>query len=100
MHSIHRTAPAERTEDRRVPDLARRYVQRAHLRFELLGVIDQRQEIGQRDQLAVVEPAADEARVVVASLLAIRHHVHAGPKLRGDCEARRVLGSGLERLVR
>jgi hypothetical protein len=73
-----RTASAERTEEAGMADFGRRHVQRAHLLFELLWILDERQEIGERDEMAVVEPPAHEARVVVAMLLTVRDDVDAG----------------------
>ena len=90
------TAPSERTEDGRMPDLGGGDVERLQLGAELLGVVDERQEIGQRDELAVVEPAAHEARVVVTALLAVGDHVDAGPELRVDGQAYGVVGGRLE----
>ncbi len=91
-----RTAPSQRTEDGRMPDLGGGDVERLQLGAELLGVVDERQEIGERDELAVVEPAAHEARVVVTALLAVGDHVDAGPELRVDGQAYGVVGGGLE----
>jgi len=51
--------------------LGSRHVERAHLALELLGVVDEREEVRERDELTVVEPPAHEARVVVAPLLAV-----------------------------
>ena len=60
------------------------------------GIVDQRQQVGERDQLAVVEAAADEAGVAVAPLLAVGDHVDAGPHLRVDGQPHRVVGRRLE----
>ena len=71
-------------------------VQRAQLGLELFRVIDQRQQIGQRDQLAVVQTAGDKAGVAVAPLLAVGDDIHASAFLRGDGQAHRVVGGLLE----
>jgi len=66
-----RPAPAEGPEERGMTHLGSRHVERAHLALELLGVVDEREEVRERDELTVVEPPAHEARVVVAPLLAV-----------------------------
>ena len=91
-----RTAPSERAEDGRMPDLRGRDVERLQLGAELLGVVDQRQQIGERNELAVVQAAAHEARVVVAPLLAVGDHVHAGAELRVERQPDGVVGGGRE----
>jgi hypothetical protein len=63
-------------------------------------VVDERLGVGERNELAVVEQATDEARVVVTSLLAVGHHVDARAELRGDREPRGVLGRRRELVVR
>ena len=75
-----------------MPHLTCRDIECAQFALERLGVVDQGQQIGERDQLAIVEPAGDEAGVTVASLLAIRHYSHTGAQLRFDREADGVVG--------
>jgi hypothetical protein len=67
-------------------------IQRVHLCLELLRVVDQRQQVRERNQLAVVEEPAHEARVVVPALLPVGHDVDPRPKLRVDRKPGRVLG--------
>jgi len=71
-------------------------VERAHLPLELLGIVDQREQIGEGNELAVVEPPADEARVVVATLLAVGDDVGARAELSVDGQAHGVVAGGLE----
>src|SRR5207247_9374472 len=80
------SAPAERTEHRRVPDLGRRHVERAQLGRELLRIVDQRKQIGERDQLTVVEQPAHEARVVVTPLLAVGDEDRKSTRLNSSHE--------------
>ena len=87
-----RFAASEPPEHRGMPHLTCRDIECAQFALERLGVVDQGQQIGERDQLAIVEPTGDEAGVTVASLLAIRHHIHAGAQLRVDREADGVVG--------
>jgi hypothetical protein len=60
-----------------MPHFSGRNVERTQLALELGRIVDVGQQIGDRDELAVVEEAADEARVVVAALLAIGEDVDA-----------------------
>ena len=92
-------ASPERPEDGRVPDLGGGDIQGLHLRGELLRVIDQGQQVGQRDELAVVEARPHEARIIVAPLLAVGDDVNAGPELRVDGQAHGVVGRRLELLL-
>ena len=95
----NRLAAPERAEHCRVAHITGRHIERAQFTLELFRIIDQRQQVGQWNQLAVVENAADEARVTVAALLAVRHHVDTGAQLRVDRELHRVVGGGLKRSV-
>ena len=71
-------------EDGGVPDRLGRDVKCSKLARELVGVFDIREQVNDRDELAVLKPGADEACVTVASLLAIGHDVHAGLELCFD----------------
>ena len=71
-------------------------VERAELHLELLWVVDHRRQVAEGDELAVVEQAADESGVAVASLLAVGDDVHARAKLGADAEPRRVIRRGLK----
>ena len=64
------------------------------------GSVDVRQQVGDRDELAVVQPGADEAGVVVAPLLAVGDDVHPGPLLGGDGQPDGVVGVLLELVLR
>ena len=70
------------------------HVERPQLALELLRVVHVGQQVGDRDELAVVEPAADEARVVVAPLLAVGDDVDAGARA-GPRSARRTASSAV-----
>ena len=87
-----RAAPAQRTEHRWVPHLAGGDVQGAQFALEFFRVVHVGEQVGDRNQLAVVQQAADEAGVIVAALFAVGEHVHAGPLLCGhgqtDCVVR------------
>ena len=89
-------APPQLPVGDRVTDFGSRDVEGSELHLELLRVVDHRRQIAEGDELAVVEQAADEARVAVASLLAVRDDVHARAKLGGDAEPRSVIRRGLE----
>ena len=89
-------APAEAPEHGGMAHLGGGHVERSQLGLEHLGIVDQGQQVGEWDELAIVEAAAHEARVVVAPLLAVGHHVDARPELGLHGEARRVLGRGVE----
>src|SRR5262249_19184279 len=89
-------APAERAEEGRVAHLRGGNVERAHFVLELLGVVDEREQVGERDQLTVVEPPADEAGVVVAPLLAGRDDVGTRAELRVERETYSIVTGGLE----
>ena len=91
-----RPAPAEAPEHGGMAHLGGGHVERSQLGLEHLGIVDQGQQVGERDELAVVEAAAHEARVVVAPLLAVGDDVDARPELGLHGEARRVLGRRLE----
>jgi hypothetical protein len=91
-----RPAPAEGPEEGRVANLGGGHVERAHLALELLGIVDEREQVRERDQLAIVEPPAHEARVVVAPLLAVRDDVGTRPDLRVDGQADCVVRGRLE----
>ena len=95
-----RPAAGQLPEHRGVTDLRRGDVERAELLLQLGRVVDERQEVGQRDQTAVVEAPADEVRVRVAALLAVGHDVGARPLLGRDGEAHRVVARGVEVGVR
>ena len=90
---------AERAEHGRMAYLGGRHVERLHLGLELRRIVHQRQEIGQRDEPAVVEAAAHEAGVVVAPLLAVGHRVDPGAELGLHAEPDRVVGGGFELAV-
>src|SRR5262249_60692608 len=62
------------------------------------GIVHEGKEVGQGDELAVVETSAHEACVIVPPLLAIGEHVDLGASLRGHREPRRVLAGGGELL--
>jgi hypothetical protein len=79
-----------------VADFGRRHVQRAHLLLELLRIVDERQQVGERNELAVVETPTHEARVVVATLLTISDDVDAGPKLGVNGQTHGVVAGRLE----
>ena len=68
--------------------------------WKLLGIVDQRQQVGERDELAVVQPAADEAGVAVAALLAVGDHVDVCAQLRVHAQPHGVVGGGLELVLR
>ena len=55
-------APAEAPEHDGMAHVGGGHVERSQLRLEHLGIVDQRQQAGERDELAVVEAAAHEAR--------------------------------------
>src|SRR5439155_14312668 len=94
-----RTAAAEWPPDGGMTHLGRGDVERAQLRFEFRRVVDQRYEVDERDELAVVEEAAHEARVVVTALLTVGDDVDTGADLRVDGEAHRVARRRLELVV-
>src|SRR5208282_1158669 len=71
-------------EDGGVPERIGRDVKCSKLARELVGVFDIREQVNDRDELAVLKPGADEACVTVAALLAIGHDVHAGLELCFD----------------
>jgi hypothetical protein len=78
-----------------MPHFAGRHIERAQLLLEMLRIVHQRQQVGERNELAVVQPAADEARVAVTPLLAVGDRVHARPQLRFDRQAHGVVsGAG------
>jgi hypothetical protein len=79
-----------------VPELLRGYVERLQLVGERRGVGDVREQVGDRDQLAVVEPRGDEAGVAVPPLLAIGHHAYTRSLLGRDRQPHRVVGVPLE----
>ena len=91
-----RPAPPDRSEECGMAHLRCGDVERAHLPLELLGIVDQREQIGEGNELAVVEPPADEARVVVAPLLAVADGVDAGPELSVDGQAHGVVAGRRE----
>ena len=72
-------------------------VQGAQLALELFGIIDIRQQVGDGNQLAVVEQPADEAGVVITTLLAVGEYVDAGTLL-GGCRQSHGIISGLVKL--
>ena len=77
-------------------DLLRWHVQRLEFRCELLRIVDVRKQIGDRDQLAVVQPTTHEAGVVVAALFTVCDDIHAGAFLGGNRQSHRIIGSLLE----
>jgi hypothetical protein len=89
-------AAAERAENGRVADIARGHVERAQFLPEVLGVVHQREQVGQGNELAVVQSAADEARIAVAALLTVGDDVHARVQLCGHAQPHCIVGSGLE----
>ena len=91
-----RLAAPERAEDGGMPDLGGRDVERLHLALELFRMVDERQQVGERDQTTVVEPPAHEARIVVAALLPVGDDVHAGAELRLHGKPRGIVGGGTE----
>ncbi len=50
----------ERAEHDRVAHVGRRHVERAQLGLEMLWIVDERQKVGERDQLAIVEARTDK----------------------------------------
>src|SRR2546421_654545 len=70
-----RTTAPQRAEDRRMPHLGGGHVQGRQLVAEFFRIVDQWQQVRQRDELAVVETTTHEARVVVPALLAVGHDV-------------------------
>ncbi len=86
MHG-ERATTAERPEDRRMAYLPGGDVERSQLPLELLGVLDVGQQVGDRDQLAVLQQPADEAGVVVPPLLPVGEDVDPGPQLCLDGQA-------------
>lgn len=85
MHG-ERPLPSQRAEHRGVMHLARQDIERLELTLELRRVVNVRQQVGDGNQLAILQQPADEARVVVTPLLAVRDHVHACADLGGDGE--------------
>ena len=97
--AIGRLRP-EPAEHGRVAYVARRHVQRAQFLLEVFGIVDQRQQVGERNELAVVQPAADEAGVAVAALLAVGDHIDFRAQLRVHAQAHGVVGGRLELFLR
>ena len=95
-----RAAPAQRAEHRGMSHLAGRHVQGAQFALEFFRVVHVGQQVGDRNQLAVVQQAADEAGVVVAALFAVREDADAGALLRGHGQADRIVRGLGEFVVR
>ena len=87
------------SEDGGMPDRLGRNVERPQLARELVGMLDVGQQVDDRDELAVLKPAADEARVAVAPLLAIGHHINPGLELRLDHLGHSAVCHGLKLAV-
>ena len=71
-------------------------VERLKLASELLGVLDIGEEVNDGNELAVLQPAADEAGVAIAALFTVGDDVHAGVELRLDDLGNRSVGQRLE----
>ena len=97
--TCQRPGAIQAAEHGRVPDLIGRHVQGSEFRGELVRVGDVRQQVGDRDELAVVQSPADETGVAIAPLFAVGHHIDAGPFLGGDGQSNRVVGVVLELFV-
>ena len=93
----NRLAAADRAEHSRVAHVTRGYVKRTQFALEFFGVIHQRQQIGQRNELAIIQNAADKAGIAVAALLAVGHHIHTRTQLRAYRQLHGVVGRGLKR---
>ena len=91
-----RPASAEFAVNDWVANLSGWHVEGAQLLFELVGVVDHSGEVGEWDELAVVEEAAYETGVAVAALLSVGYHVDTGTKLGVDGESGGVVSGGLE----
>ncbi len=83
-------------ENGRVADFAGRDVERAQFSLEFLGMIDERQQVDERNELAIVQAAGNEARIAVSPLLSVGDDVDAGPLLPGDGQAHGVVSRFLE----
>lgn len=79
-----RPMPPQRAEHGGMPHLTRGHIERPELALELLWIADIWQEIRDRDQLAVLQQAADEAGIVIAPLLVVGDHVHVSTHLGCD----------------
>ena len=86
----------QRSEDRGVAHLAGGHVQSAQFALELLRVLHVRQQVRNGDELAVLQPACDEARVVIAAHLPVGDGVHARALLCGEHQLHRIIRCGLE----
>ena len=85
-----------------MPDVRRWHVECAQFLCELFGIVDQGQQINQRDQLAVVETAGDKARITVATLFAVGYHrqPQGAPKKAGwDTRCPKCVLSGAASIV-
>ena len=92
-----RLTATQRAKHRRMADFAGRDIECTQLTLEFFGVIDVRQQVGNRNQLAVVEQPAHEAGVIVPTLLTVCEYVYPGPLLGGDRQPHGVV-SGLAKL--
>ena len=78
-----RAAP-QSSEDGRVPDRLGGDIKRLEFASEFLGMLNIGKKVDDGNELTVLQPAADEAGIAVAPLLAVGHHVHPGLDLRLD----------------
>ena len=86
----------ERTVNDGMTDVGGGHVEGAEFFLEFFAIIDHRREIGERNELAVVQTRTDEAGVTVAALLAVGHDIDVGAQLGFDGETNRVVGGGLK----
>src|SRR6266542_3248546 len=80
--------------------LCGRNIESAQLLLEFFRVVHHCSQIGERDELAIVEQPPDEAGVAVAALLAVADDIHAGSKLSFHRQPHCIIRGRLKLLFR